>query len=155
MKLILDRKWKKPSYTIGNLYVDGQLFCNTIEDKDRGLTQSMPLTTIEKIKIKNETAIPTGDYAILMNIVSPKYSAKSWYIQNCHGAKVPRLDNVKGFSGVLIHTGNTAQDSSGCIIVGKNTKVGMVTNSKETFLTLYNKMYEAHKKGETIILTIK
>lgn len=155
MRILIDRKWKKPTYTIGNLYIDGKLFCNTIEDKDRGLNQSMPLPTIERLKVKNETAIPTGNYNILMNIVSPKYSTKLWYIQNCHGARVPRIDNVKGFSGVLIHTGNTAQDSSGCVIVGKNTKVGMVTNSKETFLSLYNKMYEAYKKGETILLTIK
>lgn len=155
MRILIDRKWKKPTYTIGNLYIDGKLFCNTIEDKDRGLDQSMHLPTIERLKVKNETAIPTGNYNILMNIVSPKYSTKLWYIQNCHGARVPRIDNVKGFSGVLIHTGNTAQDSSGCVIVGKNTKVGMVTNSKETFLSLYNKMYEAYKKGETILLTIK
>lgn len=155
MKLEIERRWKKPAYTIGRLYINGQRFCDTIEDKDRGLSQSMPVSTIERLKIKNETAIPTGTYNILMDIVSPKYSSKSWYIQNCHGARVPRLDDVRGFSGVLIHTGNTAKDSAGCIIVGKNTKVGMVTNSKETFLALYNKMYEAYKKGETIVLTIR
>ena len=155
MRLLLDRKWKKETYTIGQLFVDGQFLCNTIEDKDRHLTSSMPLSKIKEIKVAAETAIPTGTYKIDMNIISPKYSLKPWYIQNCHGARVPRLVNVTGYSGVLIHTGNTAKDSAGCILVGKNDAVGMVTNSKYWFLQLYNKMYAAHKRGENIEIIIR
>ena len=155
MKLRLKRIAKKETYTIGKLYVNNSYFCDTVEDKDRHLTKDMPLKKIQEVKVAAKTAIPTGTYEIRMDVVSPKYSLKPWYLTNCHGAKVPRLVDVTGFSGVLIHVGNTAADSAGCILVGKNTVVGMVLESKATFLKLYNKMYEAYKKGEKITITIE
>lgn len=155
MKITVDRKWKKKTYTIGNLYVDGKFFCNTLEDKDRGLSQDMPLDKIKEVKVAAVTAIPTGTYNIRMDIVSPKYSLKPWYVKNCHGAKVPRLENVPGYAGILIHIGNTDKDSSGCILVGKNDIVGMITKSQVTFKVLYDKMYAAYKRGEKIEITIK
>ena len=155
MKLQLNRIAKKETYTIGRLYIDGKYFCDTIEDKDRHLDQKTPLSKIREVKVAAETAIPTGTYNIRMDVVSPKYSLKPWYVKNCHGARVPRLENIPGFSGVLIHIGNTAKDSAGCLLVGKNDAVGMVTNSKATFLELYNRMYAAYKKGEKIQITIR
>ena len=155
MEILVERKWKKETYTIGRLYIDGKFFCNTCEDKDRGLKQTTPLAKIREIKVAAVTAIPTGTYIVSMNTISPKYSLKPWYFNNCHGGRMPRIENVPGWSGVLIHPGNTAADSEGCILVGKNDAVGMVTNSKAIFLELYNKMYSAYEKGETIILTIK
>jgi hypothetical protein len=68
---------------------------------------------------------------------------------------MPRLDNVPGFSGILIHPGNTALDSSGCLLVGKNTQVGKITDSKNTFAKLYKKMKAAYDKKEKITITIK
>ena len=79
MKLLVDRKWKKDTYTIGNLYVNGKLFCNTLEDKDRGLKKTDSLATIKSKKVYAETAIPTGTYTVTLNITSPKYSAVKWY----------------------------------------------------------------------------
>lgn len=155
MKILVDRKWKKEDYTIGKLYIDGVPFCETLEDKDRGLTSSMPLEKIKVLKKAAITAIPTGTYNVRMDIVSSKYSKSSWYVQNCHGAKVPRLENVPGYEGILIHSGNTASDTEGCVLVGQNKAVGKVLNSKETFLQLYNKMYAAYSKGEKIQITIK
>ena len=154
MELLLERKWKKETYTIGRLYVDGLFECNTLEDKDRGLNQSDPLLYIQKRKVSNETAIPKGTYWVAMNITSPKYSASAWYWQICRG-KVPRLLNVPGFEGILIHTGNTALDTSGCILVGMNTKVGRLTDSKATFQKLYKKLKAAADKGEEIVLKIE
>lgn len=155
MKILVERKWKKKGYTIGKLSIDGTFFSNTLEDEDRGLTSSMPLKEISKKKVYGETAIPTGTYNIRMDVVSSKFSKSSWYIKNCNGARVPRLENVKGFNGILIHCGNTAKETYGCLLVGKNDVKGMVTKSKDFFLPLYNKMYTAYKKGEQIIITIK
>lgn len=155
MELLVDRKWKKNTYTIGRLFINGQFFCNTMEDKDRGLTQKMSLIKIKEVKVAALTAIPTGTYTINMNTISPKYSLKSWYFSNCRGGKMPRIENVPGWPGVLIHPGNTAADSEGCILVGKNDVQGMVTNSKATFLNLYNILYNAYKLGEKITITIK
>lgn len=154
MKILVERKWKKEEYTIGKLYIDNVFFCNTLEDKDRGLNSGMPLEEVRKTKKASITAIPTGTYNVRMDMVSPKYSKSDWYIKNCHGARMPRLENVIGYEGVLIHPGNSAKDSDGCILVGKNDVKGMVTKSKEHFLTLYNKMFAAYSKGEKIEITV-
>lgn len=155
MKILVERKWKKDDYTIGKMFIDGEFFSNTLEDKDRGLTNTMPFEEIRKMKKAGETAIPTGTYKVRMDIVSPKYSKSSWYVKNCNGSRMPRLENVPGYDGVLIHPGNTPKDTLGCILVGKNDVKGMVTKSKEYFTLLYNKMYAAYKKGEKIEITIK
>ena len=139
MKLTLKRIAKKETYTVGKLYIDGVYFCDTIEDKDRGLYQKQDIQELKKIKVPSKTAIPTGIYKISLSIVSPKYSTKKIYQEICKG-KVPRLLNVPGYEGVLIHIGNTAEDSAGCILVGQNKVVGKVINSTETFRKLYNKI---------------
>ena len=152
MKLELKRIAKKPTYTIGKLYVNGQYVCNTIEDADRGLTQDSSLEEIKKKKIYGKTAIPVGTYEVTLNVVSPKYSKSPFMLKNANGGRVPRLIDVPGWSGVLIHTGNPAEDSLGCIIVGINDKVGMVTHSKETFIKLYKILQSAKDK---ITITIQ
>ena len=154
MKLELERKWPKATYTIGRLYVDGVLFCNTLEDRDRGLKQSDGLNYIKSRKVYGETAVPKGEYRVDMNVTSPKYAAVSWYHQLCLG-KMPRLRDVPGFDGILIHPGNTALDTLGCILVGKNTKVGQLTESKATFKALYKEMKKASDRGEVIEITIE
>lgn len=155
MKILVDRKWKKEGYTIGKLSIDGVPFCETLEDKDRGLKSTMSLEEIKSLKKAGITAIPTGTYNVRMDIVSNKYSKSAWYQKNCHDSKVPRLENVPGYEGILIHSGNTAADTQGCILVGQNKVKGQVINSKETFLQLYNKMYAAYQKGGKIEITIK
>lgn len=152
MKLTLKRIAKKPKYTIGKLYIDNVYFCDTIEDVDRGLTQNTPLVTIKAKKVPNETAIPTGTYKVTLDVVSPRFGKKEFYVANANKGRLPRLLDVAGFDGVLIHCGNSEQDSSGCIIVGENKVVGKVINSKETFIKLYKKLYTA-KDGITITIS--
>ena len=154
MILKLQRLWKKESYTIGRLWVDGVLLCNTLEDKDRGLSQSQDISYIQSVKVPGETAIPAGKYAVAMDIVSPKYSANAWYMRIC-GGRVPRLLNVPGFDGILIHVGNTAIDTQGCILVGQNTFKGRLTSSKDTFVRLYGLLNAAYERGERIIIEIE
>ena len=154
LELLLDRKYKNETYTIGNLYVDGEWFCNSLEDKDRGLSQTMPLEEIKETKVYGETAIPTGRYEVRMDIVSPKYNGVKWYKDN-FGGRMPRLENVKGFSGILIHSGNTALDSNGCILVGMNKAKGKVLDSRATFQKLWKVLEQARKAGKTIYLTVQ
>ena len=153
MELLLKRVAKRPTYTIGKLYIDGEYFCDTIEDKDRGLTQKTSLDEIKRKKVTSKTAIPTGTYNITMNVISPRFSKRAVYQQICKG-RLPRLLNVPGFEGVLIHIGNTSADSAGCILVGKNTQVGKVLNSTETFKKLYSIMDKANRNKEQIKITI-
>lgn len=138
LELRLKRIARRSTYTIGRLFVDGEYFCDTIEDKDRGLSQELPLTVNKRLKLKGVTAIPVGRYRVTMDVVSPKFSKKTAY-QSING-KLPRLINVPAFDGVLIHIGNTAKDTEGCILVGKNTQVGKVLNSTKTFWRLYERL---------------
>lgn len=149
MELLLKRTAKKQNYTIGDLYIDGQWFSNTLEDKDRGLTQNMTEEEISKIKVYGSTAIPTGKYKIDMNTVSPKFKNRPW-AKKWNG-KLPRLKSVPGYEGVLIHVGNTQKDTLGCILVGENKIKGQVINSTTTF----NKLMELLTKGEDITITIQ
>lgn len=153
MKLTLERKWPKATYTIGKLYVDGLYECETLEDTDRGLNQTDHIEYIRRRKVAGETAIPKGIYVVSMTTTSPKYSAVAFYWQLCKG-KMPRLLNVPGFDGILIHPGSSALDTRGCILCGKNSKVGQLTQSKETFKALYKKMKAAADKGEQITIEI-
>ena len=150
MELRLKRIARRDTYTIGRLYVDGEYFCDTCEDVDRGLRQDMAQSVIRAIKRKGVTAIPTGRYRVTMDVQSPKFRTKAMY-QFCNGY-LPRLINVPGFDGVLIHVGNTAKDTEGCLLVGRNTKVGKVLESRATFV----KLYERLKKAEgSIYITIE
>lgn len=153
MELRIHRKYKKDTYTIGSLYINGEWFCNTCEDKDRGLTSTMSSEEIRKRKVYGETAIPTGRYILRMDIVSPKYNAVKWYRDNFKG-RMPRLETVRGFEGILIHPGNTALDSYGCILPGVNKQKGKVLDSRATFQRLWKILEEARKRKETIYLEI-
>ena len=139
MILTLDRKYKLPTYTIGKLYIDGEYFCDTLEDKDRGLTDNMTVSEISKIKIKKETAIPTGTYKVTIT-----YS-------NRFKKNMPLINDVKGFEGIRIHSGNTNQDTEGCVLVGFNKVKGNVINSRDT----YNKLFSVLSKSNNITITIK
>ena len=150
MELTLKRIARREKYTIGRLYVEGKYFCDTIEDKDRGLSQALPVTVNKNLKRRGVTAIPVGRYHVTMDVVSPKFSKKTAY-QFC-GGRLPRLVNVPAFDGVLIHIGNTANDTEGCILVGKNTEVGKVLQSTVTFMALYEVLKQAK---DTIYITIQ
>jgi len=114
MKLLLKRIFKGETYTIGKLYVDGVYVCDTLEDK------------VREVKIKHETAIPAGTYDVILNL-STRFKRI-----------LPRLLNVPGFDGILIHPGNDKDDTSGCILVGENKEKGRVINSKITFDKLFS-----------------
>ena len=153
MELIADRKWKMRSYTISNLIIDGEIFCQVLEDADRGLDSSMSLDKILELKRPSITAIPRGTYEVTLDVISPRFGSKPFYKEVCDG-KLPRLLNVKGFDGVLIHAGNTAEDSAGCLLVGQNKVKGQVINSQATFRELYNLLKDRHDKGEEITIKI-
>lgn len=130
MELTLKRLHKNPTYTIGKLYVDGVYFCDTVEDTDRGMTQQMSNSYNEARKVYGKTAIPVGRYRVVLS-----YSNKFKKL-------LPLLNDVMCFSGVRIHSGNTAEDSLGCIIVGENKIKGGVINSRATMERLMAKLRE-------------
>lgn len=156
MKITVRRIAKREKYTIGKLYINGVYFCDTIEDKDRGLKQSMSVAEIVRRKVYGETAIPSGTYRIDMSSPSPKYQQKArtdaYYKPFCD--HMPRFQDIKGYSGVLIHPGTDESSTLGCLIVGENKVVGKVINSRTVFKRLFNELFAAYTRGEEILLTI-
>lgn len=155
MELLLERKWLKDKYTIGNLSVDGVFFCNTIEDTVRDINKNGTFDCGE-FKIKGHTAIPYGEYEITLDVVSPKFSKYQFYKDIC-GGRLPRLLNVPAFEGILIHCADGPEGHKlveGCLGVGFNTIKGGLTKGKETFKKLYNLLNDAKIKGEKIKIKI-
>lgn len=152
MEIKLKRIAKKEKYTIGRLSIDGRYFCDTLEDTDRGLRQEEGADECERKKIKGRTAIPTGRYRVSLGIYSNRFGKQEKY-KFC-GGFLPRLVDVPAYEGVLIHVGNTSKDTEGCILVGRNTVVGMVTKSRETFTELYSRLKAAKTSGEDVWITI-
>ena len=126
MKLLLKRIALKDNYTIGKLYIDDKYFCDTLED------------AVRDVKIKHQTAIPKGIYKITLT-ASPRFKRI-----------LPRLHDVPEFTGVLIHRGNTIDDTSGCILVGENKKKGMVLNSTKCEVELVTILTKSNSKNITI-----
>lgn len=164
LELLVDRTYKCDKYTIGHLYLEcpvingkverGTRFCDTIEDPDRGLSSDMPLSVIKAKKVYGRTAIPRGRYRVVMGVQSPTYAKKpEWMAYN--NAEMPRIEGVPGWSGLLIHTGNTADHTLGCLVVGSNDKPGCVLQSKATFYRLFPILLEADKQGREIYITYR
>lgn len=131
MNLFLQRIAQTPEYTIGRLYMNGKVFCNTLEDP------------VRDTKIAGKTAIPAGVYEVIVNH-SPKFKRA-----------LPLLLDVPNFEGIRIHRGNTAKDTSGCILVGINRKKGKVLDSTKYETELTNILKKAQQKGDIITLEIK
>lgn len=153
LRLRIERAWKKDSYTVGRFFVNDVRFCESLEDKDRGLTDKWSAAAIKLSKVFGKTAIPAGTYRVILS-QSTKFWSRSW-CQKYNGL-VPEIIEVKGFTGVRIHPGNTAADTEGCPLLGDNKKKGMVVNSVKRYCELMDKyIMPAWKAGETIEITIQ
>lgn len=126
---------KESTYTIGKLGINGVYFCDTLEDTYR------PNITKET-KIKGKTCIPEGSYTVVIT-KSQRFNRD-----------MPLLLNVPFFEGIRIHSGNTDSDTEGCILVGKNTEKGKITESQKTFLALFEKIRLARTKNEEVIIKV-
>lgn len=153
MKILLKRIFSNSRYTIGHIYADGVYVCDSIEDCDRGFNNGMSDAYIRNNKVYGKSAIPTGIYDLTVNVVSPKFSKKEYYKKFC-GGRLPRILNVPGFDGILMHRGATERDSSGCIILGYNKIKGQVVNSQQAFEKLYKILEDANNNDERITIEI-
>lgn len=151
LHLTLKRVALNKAYTIGHLYIDDKYFCDTLEDTVRDINKDGKFDNGE-VKIPGKTAIPYGEYRIDMNTVSPRFSKIAQY-NFCKG-KLPRLIGIFDFIGVLIHVGNTVNDTDGCILVGQNKIKGQVVNSMATFRMLYDILEKANLSGKIIMIKI-
>ena len=142
MELRLERKYRSNNYCIDKLYINSKYFSDALEDPDRGLTDTMSLEEIKKIKVKGDTCIPYGTYNVTITY-SPRFKKN-----------LPLINNVKGFDGIRIHSGNTPQDTEGCLLLGLNKVKGRVVDSKVTVNKFIDIVQEALNKGEKVTITI-
>lgn len=142
MEIKLHRKYRKFNYTIGQLFINNKYFSDCLEDTDRGLKDSMSLEEIRRIKVFGSTCIPYGTYKVTITY-SPKFKKN-----------LPLINNVKGFDGIRIHSGNTSSDTQGCVLLGFNKVKGKVINSKDTIDKFINLVQKAIDIGEQITIHI-
>lgn len=133
MDIEIKRIYKGAEYTVGRLSIDGQYFCDTLEDTVRA----------PGVKVRGKTAVPAGRYRVVLT-ESPRFKRI-----------LPLLVDVPNFEGVRIHPGNTAKDTEGCLLVGFNQVKGKVVASRATFQKLFEKLWAADQAGEEIWTEIK
>jgi hypothetical protein len=142
MELQLKRETFTEQSTIGTLSIEGKFECFVLEDRDRGLSDTMPLEKIAGTKVYGKTCIPYGRYEV------------DWTMSARFKVMMPILLNVKGYSGIRIHKGNTEVDSLGCLLCGTRKKSNMITESTLATRNLYAKIESAKKQGQRIYITI-
>ena len=138
MKIEVKRIDKLPLCTIGEMYIDGKLQCYTLEDTVRE-QEGMP---VKEWKIPNKTAIPCGEYELIMSM------------SNRFKKVMPELKKVEGFAGVRIHAGNTQEDTEGCILVGRRRAVTKILESRLAVNALYPLIQAAVDRKEKVTITI-
>jgi hypothetical protein len=130
MEMLVTRQTLTDESTIGELTIDGEHQCFTLEDK------------VRPVKVFGETAIPAGRYEVVVNF------------SNHFQKMLPELVDVPNFEGVRIHSGNTAKDTEGCILVGTTKGANVVSNSRDAFNALFTKI-QAAAAQEKVFIEIK
>ena len=143
MEIRVKRIARKDGYTIGKMYINGAYFCDTLEDTDRGLKSTMSEEEILSKKRKGITAIPTGEYDVILTF-SPKFKRV-----------LPLLLNVPGYQYIRVHHGNLPSSTDGCLLVGENKIKGQIINSRATLERLMSVLLECEKKKEKVTITIE
>ena len=139
MNLYLYRRTFAATYTGGHLYDGVSRLCDTLEDPVRDLKDlngdgdfDDPLEG----KVYGATAIPKGTYIIKMR-ESPHF-----------GRVMPYLQNVPGFSYIMIHNGSNELHTKGCVLVGESKMPGRLVNSRAWSDIINSKLIEAEARGE-------
>ncbi len=134
MEILLSRNTFTDDSTIGTLKVDGIFECYTLEDVDRKLENGGG-------KIYAKTAIPRGRYEVIINF------------SNRFQQYMPLLLNVPQYEGVRLHTGNSAKDSFGCILLGDIKGTNIIGQSKVAYNRFLAKLKKV-EKTKKIYITI-
>lgn len=138
---------------LGRLSLNGHVLCDTLEPPSHGLASSTDLKTIRDIKRLGRSAIPVGVYRLVL-AWSPRFSPRPFYKAYGRGL-VPRLLNVSGFDGVLLHCGNTVVDTCGCVIVGRRADASTLVESQKTYDRLMRQYFlPATRRGEMMFIEI-
>lgn len=135
MELMVNRDIFTKDSSLGQLFIDDQFECYTLEDKYREVTGE----AVSVWKVPKETAIPLGRYRVLLQN-SPRFQIVT-----------PHLQDVPGFTMIEMHPGNTNKDTEGCILLGTQRGADSISESRIAFTTLMAKLQST---TEEIYITI-
>jgi hypothetical protein len=131
MRLRLIREPTDRHTTLGILLINDVFQCWTLEDE------------IRPVKIAEVTCIPPGTYKIHMHD-SARFQCE-----------LPMLEDVPGFTSILIHAGNTAVDTHGCVLVGLQRGIASVSQSLLARQVVTERIRAALALGESVTITIE
>ena len=150
MEFEINRKWPRPTYTVGvfsyQISSVWNKLCDTLEDAIRelvDLNHDGDFNDPGEGKIYGKTAIPCNRYEVVLH-----YWEK-------YGKDYPMILGVPGFSGIYIHAGIDEEDTLGCPLVGDNKEVGKLQNGRYYTALIVGMIREAARKGEKSYITIK
>lgn len=133
---VLERWGFGPSSTVGSLYVPGLRHCYILEDQVR-----------DGLKVPGETAISYGEYSLVRHQSSR------------FGREMVRLEDVPGFTGILLHPGNTHEDTEGCLLTGEEAIINgedfEVRRSRDAYDRVVESIRQWLKDGRTVSIQIR
>jgi hypothetical protein len=144
MKLVVKRGKGAPDFTPGELFIDDKFECYTLEDERR------------TIKVMHETCVAEGTYNIVLRTFGGHHDRYKNKFPDIHKGML-WVKDVPKFSDILIHIGNTDDDTSGCLLVGSaiDVKLGRLYRSTEAYLKMYKKVRDAIVQGDNVTITYK
>lgn len=142
MKLDVIRYSSQHESTLGLLFIDGKFECYTLEDEERS------------VKVFGETRIPKGSYDIRFRKEGGHNARYSKKFGVDHMGML-EVKDVPNFKYVLIHIGNTDDDTAGCLLVGNtanNNKIkdGFIGDSTGAYKSMYRKVAVELIKGNKV-----
>ena len=147
MKLDVVRTQFGKDATNGMLFIDGVFECYTLEDEMRD------------VKVYGETAIPEGTYPVEFRKEGGFHQRYSARYKNAHYGML-EIKNIPNFKWVLFHSGNTDENSAGCVLVGDTqqdldvSKDGFIGSSRNAYKKMYDKIAVPMVNGEKVMVTI-
>ena len=133
--------------TNGMMFIDGNFECYTLEDQ------------YQAVKVMHETCIPEGTYQIKFRKVGGFHTKYSARYKNAHYGML-ELQDVPDFKYILIHSGNTDEHTSGCILTGNTQqdldlgKDGMIGQSRNAYERMYRKVSAVLLQGKPVELEV-
>jgi len=142
MKLKLERYYSTQDFTIGRLFIDDQFECYVLEDEFR------------TVKVMHETRISAGTYEIKLRTFGGHHERYTKKFDFHKG--MLWLQDVPNFKDILIHIGNTDEDTSGCLLVGKSADLikGWVSQSTQAYIDMYKKVVPELIKGNKVTIEV-